>query len=101
MLSGCRDLMLVLLVSAVFGGCANFEPVPLEQLEYLDRATTQERDGVRVTVSVLTRQEVRKAFGKKLDKRLIQPVWVEIENNSDRDYFLMQHGIFRPLAHRH
>ena len=93
MLNSYHRLSLVLLVSAVLGACASFEPVPLEQLDYLDRATTKERDGVRVTVSVLTRQEAREAFGKKLDKQLIQPVWIEIENNSDRDFWLMQHGL--------
>jgi hypothetical protein len=88
-----RGFMLALLLSSMLGGCASFEPVPLEQLEYVARAMTKERDGVRVTVSVLTRQEARKAFGKKLDKQWIQPVWIEIENNSDRDYWLMLHGL--------
>lgn len=74
-------------------GCASFEPVPLDQLDYLDRALTQEQDGVRVTVSVLTRQEACRAFGKKLDKQRIQPVWIEIENTTDRDYWLMLHGL--------
>jgi hypothetical protein len=82
--------VLVLLFAA---GCASFEPVPLDQLDYLDRALTQEQDGVRVTVSVLTRQEARRAFGKKLDKQRIQPVWIEIENATDRDYWLMLHGL--------
>lgn len=93
MLNICRRFTLVFLLSGVLGACASFEPVPLEQLDYLDRAMTKERDGVRVTVSVLTRQEARKAFGKKLDKQLIQPVWIEIENNSDRDYWMMLHGL--------
>jgi hypothetical protein len=88
-----HGFMLALLLSSMLGGCASFEPVPLEQLEYVARAMTKERDGVRVTVSVLTRQEARKAFGKKLDKQWIQPVWIEIENNSDRDYWLMLHGL--------
>jgi len=85
-----RGFMLALLLSTMLGGCASFEPMSLEQLEqleYVARATTQERDGVRVTVSVLTRQEARKAFGKKLDKQWIQPVWIEIENNSVDESF--------------
>jgi hypothetical protein len=75
------------------GACTSFKPVPLADLDYMERATTQERDGLKVTVSVLTRQESRKAFGKKLDKRLIQPVWVEIENNTDRDYWMLLHAL--------
>jgi len=75
------------------GACASFKPVPLENLDYLQRTTTQERDGLKITVSVLTREESRKAFGKKLDKRLIQPVWIEIENNTERDYWLLLHAL--------
>jgi hypothetical protein len=73
--------------------CTSFKPVPLEDLDYMERAQTQERDGVKVTVSVLTRPESRKAFGKKLDKKLIQPIWIEIQNNTERDMWLMLHGL--------
>jgi len=85
----------VALVCVVFGlgGCASFTPVPLENLDYLQRAEAQERDGIRVTVSVLTRDEARSAFGKKLDKQLIQPIWIEIENSTRRDYWMMLHGL--------
>jgi len=75
------------------GGCASFEPVPLETLDFMARAQTEQRNGLTVTVSVLTRDEARQAFGKKMDKRLIQPVWIEIENHSERDYWLMLHGL--------
>ena len=77
----------------LMAGCASFKPVPLDQLDYQDRAMAQERDGIRVTVSVLTRQEARLAFGKKLDAAQIQPVWIEIENATDRDFWLMLHGL--------
>ncbi|MBT8442973.1 MAG: LssY C-terminal domain-containing protein, partial [Gammaproteobacteria bacterium] len=87
------SVIVCLIIAIGMTGCASFEPVPLEQLAYLDRAETQESDGLRVTVSVLTREESRQAFGKKLDKKLIQPVWIEIENNSGRDYWLMLHGL--------
>jgi len=75
------------------GACTSFKPVPLENLDYLERVQTTERDGLRITVSVLTRSETRKAFGKKLDSKLIQPVWLEIENATDRDYWLLLHGL--------
>ena len=88
----CSQIIVVLALLFA-AGCASFEPVPLDQLDYLDRALTQERDGIRVTVSVLTRQEARRAFGKKLDKLQIQPVWIEIENTTERDYWLLLHGL--------
>jgi hypothetical protein len=85
----------VVLLCTVFAvaACASFKPVPLEDLDYMQRAQTQERDGLKVTVSVLTRAESRKAFGKKLDKRFIQPVWIEIENQSEQDMWFMLHGL--------
>lgn len=91
-ISAARPLTCAILAMAL-AACASFEPVPLEQLGYLDRAETQEHDGIRVTVSVMTRDEARQAFGKKLDKKLIQPVWVEIENSTDRNFWLLLHGL--------
>jgi hypothetical protein len=90
-----RALFRVILLCAAqaIGACASFVPVPLEDLDYMQRAQTQEADGVKVTVSVLTRAESRKAFGKKLDKKFIQPVWIEIENKTDRDLWLLLHGL--------
>jgi hypothetical protein len=84
-----------ILLCVVFGAgaCAGFKPVPLEDLAFMQRAVTQEKDGLKVTVSVLTRAESRKAFGKKLDKKLIQPVWIEIRNDTERDYVLMSNGV--------
>jgi len=83
----------VLCVVFGVGACASFKPVPLDDLDYMQRAMTQERGGLKITVSVLTREESRKAFGKKLDKRLIQPVWIEIENNTERDYWMLLHAL--------
>jgi len=87
--------MSVLLLCIALGGgaCTSFKPVPLDDLNYMQRAITQERDSLKVTVSVLTREESRKAFGKKLDKRFIQPVWIEIENNTERNFWMMSHGL--------
>jgi len=82
-----------LLICAALAGCSSFNPQPLDELGFVNRMQTQEQDGIKVTVSVLTRQESRAAFGKKLDKSLIQPVWIEIENNSQQPLWLMLHGL--------
>jgi len=82
-----------LLICTALAGCASFNPQPLDELDYVNRTLFQERDGVKVGVSVLTRQESQAAFGKKLDKSLIQPVWIEIENNSPQPLWLMLHGL--------
>jgi len=59
----------------------------------MERVETKQQNNIRVNVSALTRAETREAFGKKLDKALVQPVWVEIENNSGRPLWFMLHGI--------
>lgn len=87
-----RGLWGVILLS-LLPACSQFQPVPLEQLDYLSRVQTQEKDGVRVSVSVMTRDETSLGFGKKLDEMAIQPVWIKIENNSEQDYALMLHGV--------
>ena len=56
-------IMVLLLVTA----CATvFDPVPADQLEFLDRAQTQERDGIRVTTAVPSADETRALFGTSL-----------------------------------
>jgi hypothetical protein len=74
-------------------GCASFKPVPLAELDYLQRAKTQEKNGVTVTVSVLTQDETRAAFGKQIDQARIQPVWISIDNQSGKPYWLMYYGM--------
>jgi hypothetical protein len=84
---------LLMLVLSQLLACASFAPEPLSGLDYLSRVESQEQEGVRVSVSVLTREEARRGFGETLDQKRIQPVWIQIENNSDRDYTLLLHGV--------
>lgn len=70
-------------------GCAGFNPVPPAQLDFLERTETLEKEDIRVTAGVLTRQETRDAFSKALDKEDVQPVWIKVENNSDQPLWLM------------
>jgi hypothetical protein len=72
----------ILVLCALGVGCASFRPQLLDSLPFKERAQTQERDGLRVTVSVLSRSEAKQAFGVDLERQQIQPVWIEIENRS-------------------
>jgi len=60
--------------------------------DYLDRAQTQEKQGVRVTASVPSAEESKELFGTPLYRRGVQPVWLSIENNSD------DHIMFLPVG---
>lgn len=56
--------------------CSSFTPEPLERAKITERAETQERDGLRVRVAVLSRDEAAKVFGVELHKHGVQPIWL-------------------------
>ena len=86
-----RAVLVVCLVSA--GGCATFKPSPVEQVPFQERSVSQERAGLTVTVAVPTKDEASEIFGVNLAKQMVQPVWIDIQNDSDRTYFFMFHGL--------
>jgi hypothetical protein len=55
----------------------------------MQRAQTQTRDNLTVTLTVLSNKEAKKFFGAALSKRGIQPLWLEIDNRSDNTYVLI------------
>ncbi len=60
----------VAVIALVFcAGCASYRPLPIDQLMFRDRVETQQADGLRVSVSVLSREEARQAFGVNFQKR--------------------------------
>ena len=93
-----RALVLCILISLIFLGCATFKPLPLDEASLRQRAVTQSEKGVSVSAAVLSAEEAEKMFGRPLYKKGIQPIWLEIENQAhtrlwlppvsiDRDYF--------------
>ena len=67
----------------------------------LERASTQTRNGIQVTVAVPSDEEAERAFGVSLAEHGIQPVWLQIENRTDRPYWFAPLGLdpsyFTPL----
>lgn len=61
--------------------------------EFLERAQTQDKDGIEVTLAVLDGRESRLFFGVPMAKRGIQPVWLRIANHSQSAYRLHVVGI--------
>ncbi len=97
-MNGARraSVLAVIFLSACATGRFNPEPFDYDSLR--THAVTQVAGDLRVTASVPGQLETQAIFGADLYKRGIQPVWVEIENNSpkrvrfapvgmDRDYF--------------
>ena len=93
-----RHRGLLLVVVGLFAGCTTFEPVPLADVGFRERAQTQVEEGVSVRAVVLTSAETQQVFDLDLYSRGIQPLWLEITNNGesavqflpysvDEDYF--------------
>ena len=76
------------LVSLAFIGCAQFQHKLPETLPFMDRSQTKTEGQVRVTVAVPSAEESKQIFGFPLEGKNIQPVWLEVENNSDTAFFL-------------
>lgn len=92
--SGVRRLgpFLALVLSA----CAAYQPGTLEPEAYLARAESETQDGVTVTTAALSAAESATLFGVDLANGDIQPVWIEIENREDADYWYM-HVLTDPM----
>ena len=69
-------------------GCVT-SPSQTESLDFHARAETQTQENVRVTAVVLSPQETSNTFVMPLAKKGIQPIWVEIENQSESEFVLM------------
>ena len=61
--------------------------------EYESRARSGTHGEVRVSAAALSADESEAVFGAQLADKLIQPVWVEVENNEDVPYWLMYAGL--------
>jgi hypothetical protein len=72
-----------LLIFALGCGGRSFQPVPLDEVSFRDRAVTQESHGIRVTAAVPSAGESRELFASRLYSRGVQPIWLEIENGRD------------------
>ena len=88
-----RKILLVLAILNILG-CAKrystpFSPRPLEEVKFLDRAQTKSSNGITVTTAVLSPKESREVFAVDLESEGIQPVWVNVENKTNKSFLLL------------
>lgn len=112
-----RTVAFCIISSTILWGCATFNPRPLSEVAFHERVETQTESKIRVSAAVLSAEETEAAFGRPLYKKGIQPIWLEIENNTqhrmwflpmglDRNYFApfevayMHHSAFSKAANR-
>ena len=77
------------------------QPDPVDLGPLRARAVTKIEDSVRVSAAVPSAEESRSLFGVQLEQRGVQPLWLEIENGSDRVFHVLRTGLdpeyFAPL----
>ena len=84
----CLAHTVILLIFLSLAGCAT-PPAQTESMDYRARAETRVEGGVSVSAVVLSPRETEHRFDIPLAKKGIQPIWIEIDNQEDREFFLM------------
>jgi hypothetical protein len=74
-------------------GCATFNPHPEEEVTFRERARTQDKGNVQVTVAVPSAEESKRLFGVDMYKRGVQPIWLEIENKDEEPVYFLPIGL--------
>ena len=95
----CVVLCLVMLLGAC--GTPFRQPDTFDEAVLRNRAKTVAAEGVRVSAMVPSPEESRTIFGIDLEKKGIQPLWLEIENDTDGTLLFLPTGLdpwyFSPL----
>ena len=73
--------------ASLIQGCVMYRPTSIDEMEFMERAVSQEQDGVTVTAVALGRKEAEQAMGVNVSARGIQPVWLEIDNRTEDEQF--------------
>lgn len=83
-----------LLVGMALASCSTgLAPKPMSEVPFRDRAQMQVENGIRVTAAVPDAGETKALFGVALYKKRVQPVWIEIENDTDEFVSFLPAGI--------
>jgi len=80
---------LLILIFMLLTGCSVSPSPQTESLDYHLRAETKADRNISVSAVVLSPMETEERFGLPLADNGVQPVWIKIENSSDKEYFLM------------
>jgi hypothetical protein len=98
---GTITLMSLIIGCATTQVSSSFGPRSINDVKFRDRLQSKYDDEVRVTVAVPTAEENKELFSANLAIKEIQPIWVKVENHSDRTYYLLSVAVdpnyFSPL----
>jgi len=74
-------------------GCATTKPTPADPSAYKNRIESSTKEDVTVRVAVPTIVEAQAIYGVELATKQIQPVWVEVKNDSTDTYWFLPSGL--------
>lgn len=84
-----------ILTAMVVWGCASFTPRQIDTGAIRAQAVSQTQNKVRVQAAVLGAEETESVFGLPLYQKGVQPIWLEIENNTGATLWVPQVSIDR------
>lgn len=97
------DLLALFLVVALLSACAApYErPDPAAAMDFRDRAVSTSEEGIRVSAALPSVEEAESIFGIDFSEENIDPVWLQLENNTERYLWFLPTGMdpeyFAPL----
>jgi hypothetical protein len=77
-------LLLLLAAATTFVSSFWFSPDPSGDASFIARKQQKSANGIKVNVSALGARESQQSFGEDLARHNIQPVWLSIENETDK-----------------
>ena len=96
-----KPILFILGLLMGLGCAATFNPRPLEEVHWMDRAQIKSDDNFQVTAAVLNADETEAVFTLPLYRDSIQPIWLEIVNNDDEPIWFLPISVdpdyFAPL----
>ena len=87
-----RTVAFVAIVGALAAGETTAADDPAD-VGYLERARSGTVGGVHVSAAALSAEESSAVYGAPLAKKMIQPVWIEVENKEDVPYWMLFPGL--------
>ncbi|WP_199229433.1 LssY C-terminal domain-containing protein [Azospirillum sp. TSO22-1] len=89
-------------LSLAAAGCAAWQaPADVSDAGLRDRAVKATKRDVRVSAAVLSADDSRRMLGVEVDRKRVQPVWIEVQNQTADPLWLLRPGTdpdyFSPL----
>ena len=88
-----RVMVTAIVASRMLGGSTSVAQDARDRPGYLERAQSGTLGQVRVSAAALSSEESNAVYGSPLADKLIQPVWIKVENSEAVPYWLMIAGL--------